>query len=129
MNATVEIIVEKLPSVMYVPSQAVRTNEKGQHFCFRADGKPVQVVTGKRNRVFVIIEEGLAVGDRVLVSPPELPKSSDDGDKDEKLELPPDIKAAQEEPPPMPPPSDEASPHKGGGRQRRPGGEGRGSRP
>ena len=129
MNATVEIIVEKLSSVMYVPSQAVRTNEKGQHFCFRADGKPVQVVTGKRNRVFVIIEEGLAVGDRVLVSPPELPKSSDDGDKDEKLELPPVLQAAQEEPPPMPPPSDEASPHKGGGRQRRPGGEGRGPRP
>lgn len=77
MNATVEIIVEKLQDVVYIPSQAVKTDAKGRQFCFLDDGTQQEIKTDKRNRVYVVVTEGLTPGQKILMSPPELKKSDD----------------------------------------------------
>lgn len=75
MTATVEILCEKLESVVHVPIQAVATDEKGDHYCYRDDGAKVGVKIGKRNQIFVVVEDGLKAGDVILMSPPELAKN------------------------------------------------------
>jgi HlyD family secretion protein len=75
MTATVEVLCEKLESVVHVPIQAVSTDDKGDHSCYRADGSKVAVKIGKRNQIFVVIEGGLKPGERILMSPPELAKN------------------------------------------------------
>ena len=80
MNATAEIIIEKLEGVLSIPCQSVYTDENGKHTCYGADGRPIPVVLGKRNSVFVVVEEGLQPGDVILMSPPAL--SSKDSSSD-----------------------------------------------
>ncbi len=94
MNATVEIIAEKLQDVLYIPSQSVRTDAKGQHFCFRSDGTQVPIKLGKRNQSFVVVIEGLALGEEILMAPPQLQESIQEeaGSELEKL-----IEAQQQE--------------------------------
>ncbi|NOY79468.1 MAG: efflux RND transporter periplasmic adaptor subunit [Kiritimatiellaeota bacterium] len=72
MTATVEIQIEKLADVLYVPIQAVQTDPRGKHYCNRVGGGRVPVEIGKRNEVFVVVEKGLAKGSKILMSPPEL---------------------------------------------------------
>ncbi len=76
MNATVEIIAEKLQDVLYIPSQSVRTDAKGQHFCFRSNGAQVPVRLGKRNQSFVVLLGGLALGEEILMAPPQLQENT-----------------------------------------------------
>ena len=78
MNASVEIIVEKLLDVLYIPSQAVRTDAKGRHFCFRVDGTQVPIQLGKRNQSFVTVLGGLQLDEEILMAPPQLQESSDE---------------------------------------------------
>jgi HlyD family secretion protein len=89
MNATVEIVAEKLLDVLYIPSQSVRTDAQGRHFCFRADGTQVPIKLGKRNQSFVVVLEGLALGEEILMAPPQLQERSEeeaDGELEKMLE-------------------------------------------
>ena len=72
MTARVQIDVEERPKALYVPLEAV----------FERDGRPVvylarrrpsprEVVLGPSNADFVVIERGLARGERVLLRDPE----------------------------------------------------------
>lgn len=88
MNATVEIIIEKLKDILFIPCQAVKTDEKNHHYCFKKDGTPVRVELGKNNRIYVEITKGLKQGDKVLLAPPELPKTI--GKEKEKQIAPPE---------------------------------------
>jgi len=72
MTATVEILIERLDNVVSIPIQSVQTDEQGKHYCYRASGERAEVELGKRNQVFVQITAGLATGDEILMTPPEL---------------------------------------------------------
>jgi multidrug efflux pump subunit AcrA (membrane-fusion protein) len=85
MNATVEIIAEKLLDVLYIPSQSVRADAQGRHFCFRANGKQVPIKLGKRNQSFVVVLEGIALGEEILMAPPQLQESNEE-ETDSELE-------------------------------------------
>lgn len=90
MNATVEVFAEKLTDVVFIPSQSVRTDAKGKHFCFSVDGQQIPIQTGKRNQSFVVVLSGVEPGDRILMAPPELPDNNGQEeqteDEDEELE-------------------------------------------
>ena len=72
MSASVQIIVEAYPDALFIPLSSVRERE-GSTVVYRAKGssfEPVEVVLGKHNNVSVIVESGLAKGDRVAVTAP-----------------------------------------------------------
>ena len=73
MSAKVEIIVDRLADVVYVPVQAVNPRE-GLQFCYVVRGKraellPVEI--GQFNDSFIEIKKGLKEGDAVLLRRPE----------------------------------------------------------
>jgi len=73
MSGTVEIIVEKLHDVLFVPIQAV-TTRAGQRACWvrTPDGPQLRSVeTGDFTDKYVVIKSGLAEGDEVFLAPPE----------------------------------------------------------
>jgi HlyD family secretion protein len=72
MTATVEILSERLENVLQVPIQSVQTDDEGKHAVFRRDGSKVPVKIGKRNRIFIVVEEGLKEGDVICMNPPAL---------------------------------------------------------
>lgn len=72
MTATVEIKIQKLDDVVYVPIQAVQTDAQEKHYCYRTDETRVPIDIGKRNDIFVVVQKGLNKGDEILMSPPEL---------------------------------------------------------
>ena len=81
MSAKVEILVNRLSDVTYVPVQAV-CNQGGKKVCYFAENtpRPVTVTTGLFNDNFVHITDGLSVGQIVLLNPPtavETEKKSD----------------------------------------------------
>ncbi len=85
MSAKVEIIVQELPDVIYVPVQAV-ANRDGKKWCFLAEGKdvkPREVKTGAFNENFIQIIEGLEPGQVISLAPPELAETpaADSGKK------------------------------------------------
>lgn len=72
MSCQVEIIVEELEDVVYVPVQAV-VRQGMQHFVYvvnsrRTEARPVQI--GLDNNRMVHIREGLEPGEMVLLTPP-----------------------------------------------------------
>lgn len=72
MSAKVEILVDRLDDVVYVPVQAVVPTERG-HVCYVAHGRrierrPVQI--GQFNDEFIQIKDGLREGELVLLRPP-----------------------------------------------------------
>lgn len=80
MNAKVEIIVDHLADVLYVPVQSIEV-EEDHHFCYVNDGSRLQrrpVETGLFNDEFIEIRSGIQAGDLVALS---LPKKAvtDDG--------------------------------------------------
>jgi len=94
MNATVEVIAERLQDVLYIPSQSVRTDSRGQHFCFRGNGMQVPIKLGKRNQSFVVVLEGLELGEEILMAPPQLQESTQEESKSELEKL---LEAQQQE--------------------------------
>jgi HlyD family secretion protein len=73
MSAKVEIFVDHLEDVVYVPFQCV-VAENGKRFCYLASRfRPErrEVETGQFNDQFIEITRGLAEGDTVLLRPPE----------------------------------------------------------
>jgi RND family efflux transporter MFP subunit len=75
MSAKVEIFVDRLQDVIYVPVQAVSPAE-GKQVCWLANGsKPErrEVEIGDFNDAFIEIKKGLKEGDKVLLRPAETP--------------------------------------------------------
>ncbi len=71
MTATVEILIQRLEQVLFVPIQAVLTDADGRHRCLLESGETRTVTLGQRNRSFVEVREGLREGDQVLMAPPQ----------------------------------------------------------
>ncbi len=86
MTATVEIQVNHLEDVLFVPIQAVQTDAKGRHFCFLEDGTKRELKLAQRSRTFVVVTEGVSEGDRVQMVPPELPPANENEDEEEEEE-------------------------------------------
>jgi HlyD family secretion protein len=74
MTAKVEIFIEKLNDVLYVPIQSV-VQEEGKYFCYVPNGgsKPArrEVEVGSFNEEFIEVKKGLAEADKVLLRPPK----------------------------------------------------------
>jgi HlyD family secretion protein len=73
MSARVEIDVDERGQALYVPLEAVFERD-GQHVCYVATRRGAvrrEVVLGASNRDFVVIEKGLARGERVALRDPE----------------------------------------------------------
>ncbi|WP_294220909.1 efflux RND transporter periplasmic adaptor subunit [Prosthecobacter sp.] len=76
MNAKVEIIVDQLADVIYVPVQSVEV-EQDHHFCYISNGGALerrQINTGLFNDEFIEVRSGLQGGEAVALA---LPKKSD----------------------------------------------------
>lgn len=72
MSAKVEILVNRLENVLYVPVQAVLPAERG-HICYVLKGRkpePRPVEIGESNDEFIEIKNGLREGELVLLRPP-----------------------------------------------------------
>jgi multidrug efflux pump subunit AcrA (membrane-fusion protein) len=90
MNAKVEIIVDQLASVLYVPVQSIEV-ENDHHFCYVNNGSKMErreITTGLFNDEFIEIREGLSLGESVALS---LPKraTTDDAAKSSGTNPPP----------------------------------------
>jgi HlyD family secretion protein len=74
MTATAEIRIERKEKALFVPIQAVFDREGRRVVYVREFGgfREREVVTGSVNRDFAVIEKGLASGDRVALSDPNL---------------------------------------------------------
>jgi HlyD family secretion protein len=74
MTARVEIEVEEREQAVFVPLEAVFERE-GRHVVYPAQRRPRprEVVLGPSNEDFVVVETGLAPGERVLLRDPEVP--------------------------------------------------------
>jgi hypothetical protein len=73
MSAKVEVIVDELENVTYVPVQSVFV-ENGEHFVFRKTlgGYERQVVEiGAHNNDFIELRKGLEEGDQVFLKMPD----------------------------------------------------------
>jgi multidrug resistance efflux pump len=69
MSAKVEILVKKLPDVVYVPVQAV-TPIEGKQLCFVANGRGQErreVEVGDFNDEFIEIKKGISEGEKVCL--------------------------------------------------------------
>ena len=76
MNAKVEIIVDQLADVIYVPVQSVEV-EQDQHFCYISNSGTLErreINTGLFNDEFIEVRDGLKGGEAVALS---LPKKSE----------------------------------------------------
>jgi HlyD family secretion protein len=76
MTTRVEIEVEERKHALFVPLEAIFERE-GRHVAYLAGRRPEvrEVVLGPSNQDFVVIEKGLARGDRVLLREPGAPPS------------------------------------------------------
>jgi multidrug efflux pump subunit AcrA (membrane-fusion protein) len=73
MSAKVEILVNRLDDVVYIPVQSVSPDD-GKQFCYVMNGSAQvrrEVEIGDFNDEFIQIKSGLKEGDLVLLRPPE----------------------------------------------------------
>lgn len=73
MNAKVEIIIQQLADVMYVPVQSIEV-ENDQHFCYVENEGRLErreITTGAFNDDFIEVQQGLHAGDIVALSLPK----------------------------------------------------------
>ena len=79
MSAKIEILVDRLDDVVYVPIQAI-TPIEGKRVCYVLNGKPEprEVEVGQFNDEFIEIKQGLEEGEQVLLRPPEVPPSQEE---------------------------------------------------
>ncbi|RKY88328.1 hypothetical protein DRQ09_03030 [candidate division KSB1 bacterium] len=73
MSATVDIILDKIDTALYVPLESV-FEEEGKTVMYLVEDsyKKVEVKTGKSNDDYVIISEGLKEGDKVALRNPTI---------------------------------------------------------
>ncbi len=73
MNAKVEIIVDQLAEVLYVPVQSIEV-EDDHHFCYISSGSKLErrpITTGVFNDEFIEVRDGLKLGELVAISLPK----------------------------------------------------------
>ena len=91
MNAKIDIVVNELADVLYVPVQAIEV-EDDTHFCYVSNGSKLErreIETGLFNDEFIEIRNGLTAGDAVALALPQ--KGTADGQKnapEKELDLP-----------------------------------------
>ncbi len=88
MSAEVEILVDTLNDVVYVPIQAVSYAGDDQ-FCYVTSNGVVsrrKVTTGRYNEEFIEISSGLSAGDEVLLLPPDAARRDKAGEEKKKEE-------------------------------------------
>ncbi|MDL2254677.1 efflux RND transporter periplasmic adaptor subunit [Bacteroidales bacterium OttesenSCG-928-J16] len=73
MTTQCDIIIESIPDVLYMPLEALHSNDSIQ-FVYTGNVRQ-EVRTGKSNDNYVIVEAGLSKGQKVLLSMPEDPNS------------------------------------------------------
>lgn len=81
MNAKVDVVVEELQDVLYVPVQSIEV-EDDVHFCYVNTGSRLErreIKTGLFNDEFIEIRSGLSAGDAVALALPQ--KSTMEGQK------------------------------------------------
>lgn len=95
MSAKSEIIIETIPDVVYVPLESVFEKD-GQTMIYRVEDAapvPVEVVVGKKNENYVVVEEGISGDDRITLRDPtltleevggEMPGEGEGGAKEKK---------------------------------------------
>lgn len=74
MNAKVEIIVNQLADVLYVPVQSIEVDGDDHHFCYVSRGGSLErrpIVTGQFNDEFIEVQDGLQPGENVALSLPK----------------------------------------------------------
>jgi HlyD family secretion protein len=77
MTARVEIQVQERAKALYIPLEAVFEKD-GRTLCYVARGRrvtPREIVLGPSNQDFVVVEKGLARGERVSLRDPQAPAS------------------------------------------------------
>jgi len=73
MSATVEIIIDRVDSALYVPLESVfEKDELTLVFLGEGSFKEVEVTTGKSNDNYVVITEGLYEGDHIALRDPTI---------------------------------------------------------
>ena len=83
MSAKVEVFVNRLADVVYVPVQAVTSAEKKQ-VCYVANGGSPErrvVEVGEFNDEFIEIKSGLKEGERVLLRAAESPEKTTEAEQ------------------------------------------------
>ena len=98
-SAKVEIIVDQLTDVIYVPVQAV-CNRGGKKVCYLAgtSPQPITVTTGLSNDNFVEITDGLSVGQTVLLNPPTMVQAEKESNNGMAMPPRPDAAARPQKP-------------------------------
>jgi len=93
MSGKVEILIDELKDVLYVPIQSVVTVDEKEMCYVKAGGREEkrEVVTGLFNDDFVEIKTGLTQGEKVLLNPPrwtasETKEEEKEGTKEEAKE-------------------------------------------
>ena len=74
MNAKVEIIVNQLADVIYVPVQSIEVDGDDHHFCYVSRGGSLErrsIVTGQFNDEFIEVQDGLQPGEDVALTLPK----------------------------------------------------------
>ena len=101
LSAKVEMFVETLDNVVYVPLQAVSPVENGKRVVYvdRLAGAPErrEVETGQYNEKFIEIVSGLEEGERVLLRTPDgVQKPKDNLEQDNEEQLPEEIPVSEQ---------------------------------
>jgi len=86
MSASAEIIINKIPDVVYAPIESVFEKE-GEVVVFLDNEKKRVVDVGRRNDMFIEITEGLDGGERVCLTDPTLDEHGLPGEKATEPEL------------------------------------------
>lgn len=75
MSAHTQIIVDEIPNVLSIPVEAVY-NKGGKSWVLDSGGDRIDIVTGKSNSDFVVVEKGLKEDDTIRLMSDALPESS-----------------------------------------------------
>jgi multidrug resistance efflux pump len=79
MNAKVEIVVDQLTNVVFVPVQSVEV-EQDQHYCYIRSGAKLErrfIKTGVFNDEFIEVRDGVVAGEEVALSLPKKANTED----------------------------------------------------
>jgi hypothetical protein len=79
MNAKVEIVVDQLSDVVFVPVQSVEV-EQDQHYCYIRSGAKLErrfIKTGVFNDEFIEVRDGVRAGEEVALALPKKANTED----------------------------------------------------
>lgn len=74
MNAKVDIMVNQLTDVVYVPVQSIEVDQDDHHYCYVSNGSSLErrpIVTGQFNEEFIEVKDGLKPGENVALALPK----------------------------------------------------------